>query len=215
MTNEKVEITITDDNHRVFDINEIPVSIDAVIEHLAYVGRWVGAVPNSEFNLEEHLKTNDYPLVGWSSADTYVLVKLYIDARGVETIEYNINEPQDMQRFVIVYGMLMHEAHLIKKNTAYWLTKQLNFDSYGNFVSVEKLFKRTAASLLMPANKVKEFLESLNITNDTGISLIRKAVSKHFNAPVEAVQLLVDKTKEGIVIRSFLSPYKLVDHIPR
>lgn len=44
MTNEKVKITITDDNRRVFDINKIPVSIDAIIEHLAYVGRWVGAV---------------------------------------------------------------------------------------------------------------------------------------------------------------------------
>jgi hypothetical protein len=205
MTNEKVKITITDDNHRVFDINKIPVSIDAIIEHLAFTGRWVGAVPNSEFNLEEHLKTNDYPLVGWSSADFQVLLKAYIDKRGVKTIEYNINVPESVQRFAIVCGMLICEHHYINdKAPTMWLFDPRSDEGcYGTFTFFVTLLKKEAASLLLPVSKVKEFLASINATNDTDGDLILSAVSEHFNTPIEATKLIIDKTEGGIIISSF------------
>lgn len=176
MTNEKVKITITDDNHRVFDINEIPVSIDAIVEHLAYVGRWVGAVPNSDFNLGEHLKTNDYPLVGWSSYDAGVFMKAYVDKNGVETIEYNVKLSEEIQRYAIVYGIVGHELGYFKNSVM-----GLKVFKHAN-PNRREIHEKTC-ELLLPHEAMVNFI----LRSTVGSSEIVKSISEHFKVPLDIV----------------------------
>jgi hypothetical protein len=184
MTNEKVEIIITDDNHRVFDINKIPVSIDAIIEHLAYVGRWVGAVPDSEFNFEEHLKINDYPLVGWSSADAGIFMKAYTDKNGVDTIEYNTRLSEEVQRYAIVYGIVAHELGFIKELDVLSLS---GFDSTN---LQRRVIHLGVVDLLLPYKQVKQFiLDTFTVRGfPESPAIVKKLVSDHFAVPIEVAE---------------------------
>lgn len=183
--NDKFTIIVTDDNNRVFDIKKVPVSIPAIEEELAYVGKIVAATTDWKFDFKGYENTYHAECAEWHETFKDNLLIARLDKKQVQMVEYNLDATPELQRYAIVYGIVAHELGCVDVGILLELSKEFQLSILDNDDEIISSDICTAKDILIQ-NKVRELLVPSEVYTQYRIhhpNATPSEIAAHFKVP--------------------------------